>query len=114
MIKSHGAKKLSKTGSHRRAMFANMVSSLMMNEKIVTTFPKAKELRRFADNVIADAKNSKYDNVRSFVRSKQAFKKIVDVIAPRYKTRTSGFTSVMKIGTRRGDATLMAMVKLVD
>lgn len=114
MIKNHGAKKLSKTGQHRRAMFANMLSSLIINERIITTLPKAKELQRFADIAISNAKNGRYSILKGMIRDKSAFKKIVEVITPRYKERNSGFTTLVRIAERRGDASLMAMVKLVD
>jgi len=114
MIKNYGYRKLSKTGSHRKAMFANMLSSLIMNEKIITTFPKAKELGRFMDKVISEAKKQNYSELKSTIRNKNAFKKMVEVIAPRYQGKNSGFTSIMKIGPRKGDASLMALIKLVD
>ena len=114
MIKNYGDKKLSKTGSHRRAMFANMLSSLIMSEKVITTFPKAKELGRFMDKVISDAKKQRYSDVKSAVRNKIAFKKIIDVIAPRYQSKSSGFTNIIKIGPRKGDASLMALIKMAD
>ncbi len=114
MIKNYGDKKLSKTGSHRRAMFSNMLSSLIMNEKLITTMPKARELKRFFDRTVNTARKQDYDSLKSVLRNKEAFKKMVEVIAPRYKERKSGFTSVLKVGERRGDASMMALVKLVD
>lgn len=114
MIKNHGDKKLSKTGSHRRAMFANMLSSLIINEKLVTTLPKAKELSRFFDRTVNTAQKQNYSGLKSVLRNKDAFKKMVEVIAPRYKDRKSGFSSVLKIGERKGDAAMTALVKLAD
>lgn len=114
MIKNLNGSKLSKTGAHRRAMFRNMLTSLIMEEKVVTTLPKARTLKRYADTVITDAKKGRYFNVRSWVNNKDAFKKLVNVLSPRYKEKSSGYTSIIKIGNRKGDAALMAMVKLVD
>lgn len=114
MIKNLGSKKLSKTGSHRRAMFSNMASSLLLHEKIKTTVPKAKELRRVVERVIADAKKGRRLEVRRVIRSKDVYHKVFDVIAPRYKERPGGFTRILKLGARKGDATEVAMIKLVD
>lgn len=113
MIKNLGHRKLSKTGSHRRAMFSNMATSLLMHEKVETTLPKAKELRRVVERVIADAKNGRHVQVRKVIKDKEAYKKVVEVIALRYKDRNGGFTRTLKVGPRKGDATEMAMVKLV-
>ncbi|HNT96971.1 MAG TPA: 50S ribosomal protein L17 [Elusimicrobiales bacterium] len=115
MIKNLGARKLSKTGSHRRAMFSNMISSLLLHEKVTTTVPKAKELKRFAEKVITAAKKGQHVSVRSSLRgNRQACEKALGAIAERYKTRNGGYTRVLKLGPRRGDATEMALVKLVQ
>lgn len=113
MIRNLGARKLSRTGSHRRAMFSNMATSLLLHEKVQTTLPKAKELRRVVERVIADAKNDRRVEVRRVVKDKAVFHKVFDVIAPRYKERPGGFTRVLKLGPRKGDATETALVKLV-
>ncbi len=113
MIRNLGARKLSKTGSHRRAMFSNMASSLLLHEKVQTTLPKAKELRRVVERVIADAKNNRRVEVRRVVKDKAVYHKVFDVIAPRYKERPGGFTRILKLGLRKGDATETALVKLV-
>ncbi|MEF3280390.1 MAG: 50S ribosomal protein L17 [Elusimicrobiota bacterium] len=114
MIKCYGDKKLSKTGSHRKAMFKNMMTSLIMNEKIVTTSAKAKELRRFFDKLVNDAKKNNYLKLKSEISDKSAFKKLIGVLAPRYKDRVSGYTTLINVGYRRGDNSLLTMVKLVD
>ncbi|PJA11842.1 MAG: 50S ribosomal protein L17 [Elusimicrobia bacterium CG_4_10_14_0_2_um_filter_56_8] len=108
-----GARKLSKTGSHRRAMFSNMATSLLLHEKVQTTLPKAKELRRVVERVIADAKNSRYVEVRRVIKDKAVYHKVFDVLAPRYKERPGGFTRILKLAARRGDAAEAALVKLV-
>ncbi len=113
MIRNLGARKLSRTGSHRRAMFSNMATSLLQHEKVETTLPKAKELRRVVERVIADAKNGRYIQVRQVVKDKVVYHKVFDVLAPRYKERPGGFTRILKLGARRGDAAEKALVKLV-
>jgi len=114
MIKNLGHRKLSRTGSHRRAMFSNMASSLLLHEKVKTTLPKAKELRRVVEGVINDAKRGRWLQVRRVVRSKDVYHKVFDVLAPRYKTRPGGCTRILKLGARRGDAAEAALVKLVE
>ena len=114
MIKNLGHRKLSKTGSHRRAMFSNMATSLLLHEKITTTVPKAKELRRVVERVITDAKHGRKLEVRRALRSREVYTKVLEVIAPRYKERPGGFTRILRVGVRKGDATEIAMIKLVD
>jgi len=113
MTRNLGARKLSRTGSHRRAMFSNMASSLLLHEKVETTLPKAKELVKVAERVIADAKNNRFVEVRRIIKDKAVYHKVFDVLAPRYKERAGGFTRILKLGARRGDAAEVAMVKLV-
>lgn len=113
MINNLGARKLSRTGSHRRAMFSNMATSLLLHEKVETTLPKAKELRRVVERVIADAKNGRRVEVRRIIKDKVVYHKVFDVLAPRYKERAGGCTRILKLGARRGDAAEAAMVKLV-
>ena len=113
MIRNLGTRKLSRTGSHRRAMFSNMASSLLLHEKVETTLPKAKELRRVVERVIADAKNGRHVEVRRVIKDKVIYHKIFDVIAPRYKERAGGFTRILMLGARKGDAAEVALVKLV-
>ncbi len=113
MTRNLGARKLSRTGSHRRAMFSNMASSLLLHEKVETTLPKAKELRKVVERVIADAKNERRVEVRRVIKDKAVYQKVFEVIAPRYKERDGGFTRILKLGARRGDATEVALVKLV-
>lgn len=114
MIKNLGHRKLSKTGAHRRAMFANMATSLLLHEKITTTLPKAMELRRVVEGIVNDAKLGRKMEVRRAVRDRNVYNKLFDVIAPRYKDREGGCTRILRLGMRRGDAAETAMVKLVD
>ena len=113
MINNLGARKLSRTGSHRRALFSYKATSQLLHEKVVTTLPKAKEHRRVVERVIADAKNGRYVEVRRVIKDKAVYHKVFDVIAPRYKERAGGCTRILKLGARRGDAAEAAMVKLV-
>ncbi len=113
MIKNLGSSKLGMNGSHRKAMFCNMTTSLLMHEKVETTLPKAKELVRFADRVITDAKNGRHIEVRRVIKDKTVYHKVFDVLAPRYKERAGGFTRILKLGQRKGDAAEVALVKLV-
>ena len=94
-------------------MFSNMATSLLLHEKVQTTLPKAKELRRVVERVIADAKNGRHIEVRRVVKDKVVYHKVFDVIAPRYKERPGGFTRILHIGARKGDAAEVALIKLV-
>jgi large subunit ribosomal protein L17 len=94
-------------------MFSNMATSLLLHEKVETTLIKAKELRKVAERVIADAKNNRRVEVRRVIKDKAVYHKVFDVIAPRYKERDGGFTRILKLGARRGDAAETALVKLV-
>jgi len=114
MIKNLGHRKLSKTGSHRRAMFSNMAASLLLHEKIKTTVPKAKELRRVVEGVVNDAKLGRWLEVRRIIRTKDVYRKVFDVLAPRYKDRNGGCTRILRLGVRKGDAAEVALIKLVD
>ncbi len=103
--------------SHRRAMFRNMIASLVEYELIKTTLPKAKELRRFAEPLITLAKNDSVANRRlafSRLRSKEAVKKLFEEIGPRSKSRNGGYLRILKCGIRQGDSSIMAIVELVD
>lgn len=110
-------RKLGRTSSHRNAMFRNQLASLIDNERIITTLPKAKELRPIAEKLITLAKN---DSVHA---RRQAFRqvaddsliaKLFDTLGPRFSTRPGGYTRIMKLGARRGDAAEMAILELVE
>jgi large subunit ribosomal protein L17 len=113
----NAGRKLNKTISHRRAMFANMCCSLVEHEIIKTTLPKAKELRRYLEPLITA---SKVDNVaqRRFVfdtlRSKEAVGKLFTVLGMRYAERPGGYLRIIKCGYRAGDMAPMAIIELVD
>ena len=110
-------RQLNRTSSHRKAMFRNMVTSLVEHELIKTTLPKAKELRRFAEPLITLAKVDSVANRRlAFARlnSKEAVGKLFSQLGPRYNTRPGGYIRILKCGFRSGDKAPMAYVELVD
>ena len=109
-------RQLGRNASHRKAMFRNMVTSLVEHELIKTTLPKAKELRRFAEPLITLAKVDSVANRRlAFARlnSKEAVGKLFSELGPRYNTRPGGYLRVLKCGFRAGDKAPMAYVELV-
>jgi len=114
MIKNLAGSKLSKTGSHRKSMLLNMTTSLLMHEEISTTLPKARALRRAAEKIITQARGGKHVLVRRSIKDKVVFKKLFDVLVPRYASRPGGYTRILKIGRRRGDNTEMTLVKLAE
>lgn len=108
---------LSRTSSHRKAMFQNMAVSLFENELIKTTLPKAKELRRVAEPLITLAKEDTVANRRlafDRTRSKDAVGKLFNDLGKRYADRPGGYVRILKCGFRAGDAAPMAYVELVD
>ena len=110
-------RRLNRTSSHRKAMFANMAVSLIEHEIIKTTVPKAKELRRVAEPLITLAKNDSVANRRlafSRLRSKAAVGKLFAELGPRYEERPGGYTRILKAGFRHGDAAPVAYIELVD
>ena len=110
-------RKLGRTSSHRNAMFRNQLASLIANERIITTLPKAKELRPIAEKLITLAKNDSVHNRRQAFRSVAddgLIAKLFDTIGPRFATRPGGYTRIMKLGARRGDAAEMAILELVE
>lgn len=110
-------RKLNRDSSHRKAMFSNMVASLIKHELIRTTLPKAKELRRFAEPLITLAKVDSVANRRlafARLRDKVAVGKLFVEIGPRYVSRPGGYLRLLKCGFRAGDSAPMAYVELVD
>ena len=115
----HGKKiaKLGRTSSHRKAMLGNMVTSLFEHEAIRTTDTRAKELRRTADRLITLAKRGDLHARRQILRvipNKRVVAKIIESLATRYRTRNGGYTRIVKLGPRRGDAAEMCIIELVD
>ena len=110
-------RKLNRTASHRKAMLANMAASLIEHEQIVTTLPKAKEMKPFMDKLITLAKRGDLHARRqavSKVRNEAAVQKLFDVFGERYKDRNGGYTRVLKAGFRHGDNAPRAVIELVD
>ena len=110
-------RKLNKTSSHRKAMFANMAASLITHEQITTTLPKAKEMAPLMDKLITLAKKGDLAARRQAiakVRDEDAVRKLFDIMGDRYKDRNGGYTRVMKAGFRHGDNAAVAVLELVD
>ena len=110
-------RKLNRTSSHRKAMFANMTASLLLHEQIKTTKPKAKDLRTFVDKMITLGKRGDLHARRqamSFLRDKEVVSKLFDALADRYKDRQGGYSRVLAAGYRYGDSAPMAIIELVD
>jgi large subunit ribosomal protein L17 len=112
-----GYRKLGRTTSHRLAMFANMAASLIKHEQIVTTLPKAKEMRPFVEKLITLAKSGRLHDRRiaiSRVRDVAQVGKLFEVLGPRYKDREGGYIRILKAGFRHGDNAAMAVIEFVD
>src|ERR1700760_3786215 len=115
----HGVahRKLGRTTSHRTAMFANMAASLIKHEQIVTTLPKAKEMRPFVEKLVTLAKRGDLHARRiaiSRVRDVEQVGKLFATLGPRYKERQGGYIRVLKAGYRHGDNAPMAVIEFVD
>ena len=116
---NHGKahRKLGRTTAHRTAMFANMAASLIKHEQIVTTLPKAKELRPVVEKLVTLAKRGDLHARRqaiSKVRDVEQVAKLFATIGPRYKDRNGGYTRVLKAGFRYGDNAALAVIEFVD
>ena len=110
-------RKLNRTASHRRAMFANMAAALIQHEQIVTTLPKAKELRPIVEKLVTLAKRGGLHARRlaiSRVRDEEMVRKLFDTLGPRYAERMGGYTRVLKAGFRYGDNAAVAVIEFVD
>lgn len=110
-------RKLNKTSSHRKAMFRNMAAGLIKHEQILTTLPKAKELRPYVEKLITLAKRGGLSNRRlamSRLMDETQLKKLFDVLGERYADRDGGYARVIKAGYRASDASPMAVIELVD
>jgi large subunit ribosomal protein L17 len=113
----HGLRKLNRTTSHRLAMFRNMSNSLLRHERIKTTLPKAKELRRVIEPLITLGKEPTLANKRlafNRLRDREMVVKLFAELGPRYKSRNGGYTRILKFGFRVGDNAPMALMELVD
>ncbi len=110
-------RKFNRTASHRKAMFANMAAALVKHEQIVTTLPKAKDLRGVVEALITLAKRGDLHArrvVASRLRDEATVSKLFDTLGPRYQSRSGGYTRVLKAGFRYGDNAPLAVIELVD
>jgi len=109
-------RKLSRTSSHRKATLRNMVTSLFRHERIETTTAKAKELRPYAERLITLARRGDLHSrrlARQKIEDREVLGKLFDDIAPRYMERPGGYTRILKLGNRKGDAAEMSLIELV-
>lgn len=110
-------RKLNRTSNHRMAMFANIATSLIMNEQIKTTVTKAKELRPFVEILVTKAKKNSLAvrrEIISKINDKEAAEKLISILANRYKERAGGYIRIVKAGFRYGDAAPVAYIEFVD
>jgi large subunit ribosomal protein L17 len=110
-------RRLGRTSSHREALFRNQLQSLVISERIVTTLPKAKELRPIAERVITRGKHGTLHDRRWVLRwvlKRDLVKKVFDDIAPRFADRPGGYLRIVKLGPRPGDGAEMAVLELVE
>ncbi len=111
-----GSRKLGRTSDHRKAMLRAMVTFLLENGKIETTVTRAKEVRSVTEKIITTAKTNDLHSKRqvlAYVTKEDVVKKLFDEIAPKYADRNGGYTRIVKIGPRRGDAAEMAVIELI-
>ena len=112
-----GYRKLNRTSEHRKALFKNMLNSLIKYEQIITTLPKAKELKPKIDKVITIGKTTDLSNKKdlfSTLQDKNSVKKVFETLSKRYANRKGGYSRVLKAGFRTGDDAPMAVIELVD
>lgn len=117
MRHGNSGRRLGRTTSHREAMFRNLVTSFLNHEKITTTDAKAKEIRSVAEKMITLGKRGDLHALRqaaSFIREKSVVTKLFTTIAPRYKDRSGGYTRIIKLGNRQGDAAPVSVIELVE
>lgn len=117
MRHGNSGRRLGRTTSHREAMFRNLVTSFLNHEKITTTDAKAKEIRSVAEKMITLGKRGDLHSLRqaaSYIREKSVVTKLFTTIAPRYKDRLGGYTRIVKLGIRQGDAAPVSMIELVE
>ena len=110
-------RKLNRTSSHRKSLFKNMAQALLKHEQIVTTLPKAKELKRVVEKLITLGKKGNLHSRRlafNQIRDKDMVSKLFENLANRYSDRKGGYTRVLKAGFRYGDSAPMAVIELVD
>jgi len=117
MYHGHQKRRFNRTAEHRKAMFANMAQALIKHEQIITTLPKAKDLRPVVEKLVTLGKKGGLAMRRqaiSEMRDQDQVRKLFDVIATRYKDRQGGYTRIIKAGFRYGDNAPMAVIEFVD
>jgi large subunit ribosomal protein L17 len=117
MYHGRAKRRFNRTAEHRKAMFANMAQALIKHEQIVTTLPKAKDLRSVVEKLITLGKRGDLHARRQAiaqVRDAALVKKLFEVLGPRYKDRNGGYTRVLKAGFRFGDNAPLGVIELVD
>ncbi|GAA4534282.1 50S ribosomal protein L17 [Chelativorans composti] len=117
MRHGNSGRKLNRTSSHRKAMFANMAASLIEHEQIVTTLPKAKDLRPIVEKLVTLGKRGDLHARRqaiSALRNENAVRRLFETLAPRYASRNGGYLRIMKAGFRYGDNAPLAVIEFVD
>jgi large subunit ribosomal protein L17 len=115
----HGKKNnhLGRTASHRKSLLSNLANSLILNKRIVTTLAKAKELRKYVEPLLTKSKDDSTHNRRivfSYLKNKESIKTLFGDVSEKIATRNGGYTRIIKLGTRAGDAAETAMIELVD
>ena len=117
MYHGHAKRRFNRTAEHRKAMFANMAQALIKHEQIITTLPKAKDLRPVVEKLVTLGKKGDLHARRiaiSRLRDADLVKKLIEVIGPRYKERNGGYLRIMKAGFRKGDNAAMAVIEFID
>ncbi|HLH11134.1 MAG TPA: 50S ribosomal protein L17 [Methylovirgula sp.] len=117
MYHGRAKRRFNRTHEHRKAMFVNLSQALIKHEQIVTTLPKAKDLRPVVEKLVTLGKRQDLHARRlaiSRIRDVELVKKLFDVLGPRYKTRNGGYTRVLKAGFRQGDNAPLAVIEFVD
>ncbi|WP_181701940.1 50S ribosomal protein L17 [Chthonobacter albigriseus] len=118
MRHGNAGRKLNRTQSHRKALFANLAASLIEHEQIVTTLPKAKDLRPIVEKLVTLGKKgdiaARRQAVAELQNNEAAAKKLFEILGPRYKGRPGGYTRVLKAGFRYGDSAAVAVIEFVD
>ncbi|HYB56843.1 MAG TPA: 50S ribosomal protein L17 [Alphaproteobacteria bacterium] len=112
-----GGRKLNRTSSHRKAMFANLAAALIKHEQITTTLPKAKDLRPVVEKLITLGKRGGLHARRQLlaaIKDRKLVEKLLGALAERYKGRAGGYSRVLRAGFRHGDAAALAIIELVD
>ena len=116
-MKTFAGRKLGRPSGHRELMLRNLASSLLQHEKIKTTLPRAKEVCRFTEKIITIAKSNEgvhaKRGVAKQVIGEEIQKKLFEVLVPRYQSRNGGYTQIVRIGPRAGDAAPMALIRLL-